>query len=99
MSVQDPLAKILSLYCNVNAFDINQLSQNLRQKRISETEASTFQKQLAEAITHHTLTPTEYKKITGDNEYNTPEELEAWLKELWDKLYSNEPIAESISKK
>jgi predicted metal-binding transcription factor (methanogenesis marker protein 9) len=67
MSAQDPLAKILSHYCNVNAFDINQLSQNLQQKQISETEASTFQKQLAEAITHHTLTPTEYKKITGDN--------------------------------
>jgi hypothetical protein len=88
----ETLAKILSLYCNVNAFDPDQLLQDLQQKRIPEDEAATFQQQLAEAIVHNTLTPQEYKKLTGDNEYNTQEELEIWLKELWSQLYGSTPI-------
>lgn len=88
-----PLAKILGLYLDPNAFDVKELSDNLRENRIPEEEAKLFREQLAEAILNHTLTPKFYKDITGDNEYNSPEELEAWLRELWQELYPDAPIA------
>jgi hypothetical protein len=92
MSTKDPLDKILGLYCNVNAFDLRQLSEDLREERIAKNEAALFKTQLAEAILNHTLTPEAYKKVTSDNEYNTQDELEDWLREMWEEIYGNEPI-------
>jgi hypothetical protein len=93
MLSKEPLTKIFSLYLDVNAFDVKQLSEDLRENRIPPEEAKLFREQLAEAILNHTLTPKAYKDITGDNEYNSPEELEAWLRDLWQELYPDEPIA------
>jgi hypothetical protein len=83
---------IKSLYLNVKAFDSKQLSEDLRENRIPKDEAILFQSQLAEAILENTLTPECYKDITGDNEYNSPEELETWLRDLWKEIYQNEPV-------
>jgi hypothetical protein len=93
MLKSQPLAKILGLYLNPNAFDVERLSENLRESRIPEDEATLFRNQLAEAILEHTLTPASYKEITGDNEYNTQDELEDWLREMWTEIYGNEPIS------
>jgi hypothetical protein len=92
MLQKEPLTKIFSLYLNVNAFDSKQLSEDLRENRIPKDEAILFQRQLAKAILEKTLTPECYKDITGDNEYNSSEELETWLRDLWKEIYQNEPI-------
>jgi hypothetical protein len=93
MNTKNPLKKLLNLYCNVNAFDIQQLSDDIKKERLSKNEADIFKLQLAEAILQNTLTPENYKKITGDNEYNTQCELENWLREIWKEIYKDEPIS------
>jgi hypothetical protein len=92
MNTKNPLEKLLNLYCNVNAFDIQQLSDDIKEERLSKNEADIFKIQLAEAILKNTLTPENYKKIMGDNEYNTQCELENWLREIWAEIYKDEPI-------
>ncbi len=93
MNIQGPLAKLLRIYCNVNVFDVQQLAKDLREGELDRNEAALFQSQLSQAILNHTLTPEVYKGITGDNEYNTQDELEDWLREMWKEIYGNEPIS------
>ncbi len=91
--VPNVLAEFLNLYCDVNAMDmVYVLRDNLAQKKIPEEKANLFRQQLAEAINYQTVTPKQYKELTGDNEYNTTEELETWLKELWQELFGDRRI-------
>src|SRR5260370_32730063 len=92
--VPEPLREFLSTYCDVNAMDmVTVLRDQLTDNEIPPDQGNLFRRQLAEAILHHILSPKQYKEITGDNEYNTPEELEAWLRELWHAAVCDEPFS------
>lgn len=90
--ISDPLAKFLRLYCDVNATDMVQMLRfDLEQNRIQPEEGNLFRKQLASAILNRSMTPEQYKSLTGDNEYGTPEELEGCLRTLWQDLFDDTP--------
>lgn len=84
------LVDFLNIYCDVNAVDmLAVLKDNIIQKKIPEDKISLLKQQLEEAITKHTITPEQYKELTGDNEYNTQEELTVWFKDLQEYLFKD----------
>ena len=88
----EPLSEILGTYCDPNSFElVNELRGDLAS--MPPETARLFRQQLGDAIAHGTMSPTDYKRITTDNEYNTPEQLRAWLLELWELLYDDPPPA------
>lgn len=91
--VPEPLATILETYCDANAIEmIDLLKQRVIREELPSEEIILFKKQLYDAIKNQTVTPEQYKKLTGDNEYPTQEALQAWLRELWDRIYPDEKI-------
>lgn len=50
-----------------------------------------FRQQFAQAILNRTITPAQYEGLTGE-EFDTPEDLEAGLRELWRGFYGDEPV-------
>lgn len=96
-SVPNPLAEYLETYCNVNAMEmVDMLREDLQTGAIQQEDAEAFQQQLAVAIVEERLTPTQYKRLTGDNEYNTMDELNVWLRELWTELFGEELQPEEV---
>ena len=96
VSVPEPLATFLKTYFDVNAMDMVQvLRRNLQHKEIPPATAAQFRQQFIDAIHKKILTPEQYKALTGDNEYTTPEELQGWLRELWSEIFVGEKIPEA----
>jgi hypothetical protein len=88
LPVEEPLAEILKSYCNINAFElVDRLAEGVHDGRIRADKAALFEKQLSNAIENETISPSQYKALTGDNEYNTQEELQAWLRELYEMIF------------
>ena len=95
-SVPNPLASILERHLNVNAF-IKNWPEFIKAElagRTDPNEANLFRNQLAEAILHKRMTPAQYEKLTGED-FDTPDDLNAWLRELWKELYGDEAITMS----
>jgi hypothetical protein len=89
--IPNPLSTLLSTYCNVNAIEmIYFLRDDIRDKKISKKESELFKKQLLYAIKNKTITIEEYKKLTGENEYLTQDDLQKWLKEFFVIIFVNE---------
>ena len=89
--IPEPMRRILSGYCDVNAFElVDQLAKNVRSEIMPAEDAALFKQQLREAITRPYITPEQYQKLTGDDEYFTQELLQAWLQELWVKVFGND---------
>jgi hypothetical protein len=91
--VPEPLATILSLYFEVNSFtaDWPASLQSYLNDPASKERERLFRTQLAEAILHDTVTPQDYEKLTRED-FDTPEDLRRWLKEVWRDLYGDRPI-------
>ncbi len=90
-SVPEPLADALRSYCNVDALDaIPRLGDFLRRKDRAR-EAALVRSQLAEAILRRTLSPEQYEELTG-HDFDSPDELDRWLRQLWRDLFGDEPI-------
>lgn len=93
-SIEEPLAEILSSYCDVNAIEmIDYLRDDIRNGRIKPEKVTLFREQLINAIENKTITPEQYKALTGENEYSTQAELQIWLRELFSIIFPD-----SISK-
>lgn len=91
--IPEPLATILSTYCDVNAFEmVDCLHGDIRNKKIALEDARLFKEQLRDAIVNKTITTHEYKSLTGDSEYITQEDLQGWLRELWSKVFPNDVL-------
>lgn len=92
-SVPEPLAHLMERQLNVNAFrkDWPELFKAELAGLTDPTAAAAFRNQLAEAILHNRMTPEQYEKLTGED-FDTPEDLNAWLRELWKLLYGEQPI-------
>lgn len=88
--VNDPLNEFLRSYCHVNIDTIDDLRDDLKKNVYSTATVELFRRQLSDAIRFHTITPRQFQKLTGDNEYNTQEELNVWLRGLWKELFDEE---------
>ena len=86
--IQDPLADLLKSYCNVNAVSIGDLTNDLRTS-INPEIAKEFRQQLADAISKKTISREQYELLTGED-FDTQEELNLWLQELWNELFGRQ---------
>jgi hypothetical protein len=92
-SISELLAHILKTYCNINYMTNDwhiKLLQVLNHPDFPNKEML-FRQQLADAILNHSITPEQYESLT-DEEFETTEELEERLREIWHDLYGNEPV-------
>jgi hypothetical protein len=83
--IPHPLSDFLESYCNVNAFSVRNLSDDLHTS-IHPDIAEKFRLQLFEAINEKSITPEQYELLTGED-FDTQDDLDAWLRRLWDDLY------------
>lgn len=92
--VPELLAHVLKTYCNINYSTDDWYVSVKRMLNHPDFpgKAAEFRNQLAEAILHSTITPKQFEKLT-DEEFDTPEELEERLRELWCELYADEPVS------
>jgi hypothetical protein len=86
--IPDPLADLLKSYCNVNAVSISDLTHDLRTS-INPEIAKQFRQQLADAISKKNISPEQYESLTGED-FDTQEELNSWLQELWNELFDRQ---------
>lgn len=92
--VPELITSVLRRYFQVEVFTSDwqeSLKRELNNPKFPD-RASQFREQLAEAILHRTITPKQYEELT-DEEFDTPEALEEWLRELWRDFYGDEPIS------
>lgn len=91
--IPEPLSTILSTYCDVNAIEmVDYLRDDIKKAKISPRKAELFREQLLDAIKSKTITPDQYKALTGENEYTTQEELQSWLSELWSIVFPDQKL-------
>lgn len=91
LPVPEPLADALRSYCNVNALDAIPHLRDFLRKAENQNEAALVRRQLADAILKQNLTAQQYEELT-DQDFDSQEELTAWLRRLWQQLFDNEPI-------
>ena len=80
--MQQPLKRILSTYCDVNAMEL--VSEI---PHINSAELALFKQQLANAIATGSISVAEYEALTGD-EFENESELTEWLTALWESVFS-----------
>ena len=88
--LQEPISHFLKTYCIVEAPDIVKLKKYV-QSSIESERTLLFRDQLADAIVNNSITPEQYEKITGED-FDSQEDLNKWLKELWNNIFNDEPI-------
>jgi hypothetical protein len=91
--IPEPLSTILSTYCDVNAIEmVDYLHDDIKDHKIAPDKAKLFREQLLDAIENKTITPDQYKALTGENEYTTQEDLQDWLAELWSIVFPDQKL-------
>jgi hypothetical protein len=83
-----PLAKWLEDQFHVESFG-RHWADDIRYMLATQTDdnGALLRRQFADAILYRTLTPEQFGALTHDKSYKTPEELEARLRELWQKIW------------
>jgi len=82
VSISEPLRTVLWKYCDVNAIE---LSSRISE-RLDAITLSAFQAQLAAAIHSSSISPEEYETLTNAS-YDTQEELDDWLRSLYEVVF------------
>ena len=96
-TIEEPLAEILSSYCDVNAIEmVDYLREDIQNGKIPTQKVELIREQLINAIENTTITPSQYKELTGENEYSTQEKLQSWLRELFTMIFPEEPISSDL---
>lgn len=86
----EPLSHVLRTYWNVNALSDDWFEGAKRM--LSHTQQETlFKQQLADAILHKSVSPSEYERLTRED-FDTSEDLEERLREIWRDMYGDEPV-------
>ncbi len=92
-NLPETLTHVLKYYCDVDSFDTETpglIRRYLNHERFPGRNEQ-FKCELTEAILNHTISPEQYERLTNVD-YDTPEEVEAWLRLLWQYIYGDEPI-------
>ena len=71
---------------------VDYLHGDIKDHKIAPDKAELFRKQLLDAIENKTITPNQYKALTGENEYTTQEDLQDWLAELWSIVFPDQKL-------
>lgn len=81
--VSAPLQEFLRRFCNVNALVmLDHLREHIRAGTVTADQIAPWRTALDEAIEAQSLTPEDFKRLTGDNEYLTNAEVAQRLREL-----------------
>jgi hypothetical protein len=92
-TVPEPLATLLRKYWNINvAAYAADLGRSIRGGRIDIKKATSFRQQLVSAIHSHVVSPSDYNRLTEDNEFTSREQVQEALKEFWEAVFPGEPI-------
>lgn len=92
-STPDLLTDTLHTFFDVNGFGegwLERLKSYLNNPAFPN-RAEQFKHELAEAVLLHTITPAEYERLTNED-FDSQEDLETWLREVWQHLYGDEPV-------
>lgn len=80
--INEPLKTILRKYCQVECYDPKLLRDAIKTGRGFPYDVELFKAQLREAIDLKLISPAEYEELT-DEDFDSQEELQSWLEELW----------------
>jgi hypothetical protein len=83
--IKEPLKTILRKYCHVECYDPQMLREAINTGKGFPYDAVLFRSQLREAIDRKLITPEEYEALT-EEDFDTQEDLMAWLEELWSEV-------------
>lgn len=90
-NIPEPLAHFLETYCDVNAVMLDELKTYVK-NTLSSERTQEFRRQLAYAIINNSITTEQYEKLTGED-FDTQEDLNAWLKEIWENIFGTAPVS------
>jgi len=86
-------ADTLRRHFNVNAFTKDWI-EDLKRELSNTHRDVQFRSELADAILKDTITPAQYEHLT-DEDFDTQEDLNKWLRSVWQDLYGDLPISSS----
>lgn len=89
------LEHILHRHANVNAITADwpaALKRELYHPKAHD-RAHVFRRELARAILHSTISPDDYERLTRES-FDTQEEVNARLREIWRGVFGSDPIRE-----
>jgi hypothetical protein len=89
--INEPLKTILRKYCQVECYDPKLLREAINTCRGFPYDVELFKTQLREAIDLTLISPAEYEELTGED-FDSQEELQNWLEELWNEINSRCPL-------
>ncbi|MAM89587.1 MAG: hypothetical protein CME36_19995 [unclassified Hahellaceae] len=83
--IKEPLRSIISKYYQVELYDPQRIREVIVSGRGFPCSAEVFRSQLREAIDGNLISPEEYEALT-DEEFETQEDLNAWLEEMYSEI-------------
>lgn len=93
LDIPEPLADTLYRYCDANAPELTDLlRRQIENKKLPGERVDAIRNALLLAIQGAVLTPQQFKLLTGDNEYTTPELLRGRLKEIYGEIFPDEAM-------
>ena len=87
MSIKEPLATILRKYYHVECYDPQLIREAISSGNGFPYDVGLFKTQLREAIDKKLISPAAYENLT-EEDFDTQEDLQAWLEELFSELPS-----------
>lgn len=85
MKIKEPLKKILRKYCHVECYDPQLIREAISTGKGFPYDVQLFKAQLREAIDNNLISTADYEELT-EEDFDSQEELQAWLEEFWSEL-------------
>lgn len=97
--IPDPLGKLLECHCMYEARGPKWPGDFLAMLSRDRGIKAKFQSQLAHAVTDSTPEPEEFGRVVHQRgEFDSREDVEGWLLDLWLDLFPDEKIGDFLSK-
>ena len=85
ISIKEPLKTVLRKYYHVECYDPQLIREAISTGKGFPYDVSLFKTQLREAIDNRLISPEEYEELT-EEDFDSQEDLQAWLEEFWSEL-------------
>lgn len=85
MKIKEPLKTILRKYCHVECCDPQLIREAISTGKGFPYDVQLFKAQLREAIDNNLISTADYEELT-EEDFDSQEELQAWLEEFWSEL-------------
>ena len=83
--IKETLKTVLRKYCQVECYDPKLLRDAISSGQGFPYDIDLFKSQLREAIDLQLISPEEYEELT-EEDFDSQEDLQVWLEELWSEL-------------